>query len=152
MVYGRREAYTKREAMDNEMEEQLRSLERALAQFAQASKRAVGFLATREYQGISFDIGRRFVIADLSPLSFFHLVEHIEGDDVEVAIHRLHDRLLPLLSCRHEWTDLKRSSDEHVRGLGKRWNDKVFGPYICKRCTAYALGRELPVVGRGVEH
>ena len=133
--------------MDNDLNKQIEALERAAGDIAQLSKRALGFHSTIEYAGIRFDVSRRFVIADLSPLAFFHLVEHIHNDTPESAVERLYERLLPLLSCRHDWTLLKRSTDDHVRSLSvSAFSGKQ--PHTCKRCTAYALGVFLPTVGR----
>jgi hypothetical protein len=136
----------------DELENQLEKLERSLADLQQASKKALGFVNTVEYRGIPFNVSQRFVIADLSPLAFFHLVEHIT-DDVSSAIVRLHDRLTPLLTCRHEWLPLKRADDEHMRIIvrGSERSAQTAGPFICRFCTAYALGTSLPVVGRTLE-
>ena len=128
--------------MEENLQQHLDSLERALVELERSTKKALGFVCAIEYMGISFDVSRRFVIADLSPLAFFHLVEHIEDDDAMGAVVRLHDRLLPLLTCRHAWTPLKRTDDAQVLRLrGAR-------ALVCRSCTAYALGGELPVVGR----
>jgi hypothetical protein len=136
--------------MDDDLREQLEKLERSVVELEQASKKALGFIHSIEYRGIPFNVSRRFVIADLAPLAFFHLVEHIEFDDPGSAIVRLYDRLTPLLSCRHEWTPLRRADDEHMRTIvmGTDKSRQGTGPYICKSCTAYALGGFLPVIGR----
>jgi hypothetical protein len=141
--------------MDEELREQLEKLARAVVELEQASKKALGIVQTIEFQGIPFNVSRRFVIADLSPLAFFHLVEHIEDGDAAAAIARLHERLTPLLTCHHEWTPLRRAEDERVRVLvggtdpAKQGPLKQgHGPYICKSCTAYAIAAPLPVVGR----
>ncbi|HEY0163348.1 MAG TPA: hypothetical protein VGB69_11765 [Edaphobacter sp.] len=98
-----------------------------------------------EYEGVAFHVSRRFVLADLSPLSFFHLVERIEDDPAE-AVLQLYERLVPLLSCRHEWAELKRSEDERIAAMGNRHRGDA-SPKICRSCMAYALGGVLPVVG-----
>ena len=133
-----------------------------MAELKQSSAQALGFVKTVEYEGIFFNVSRRFVIADLSPLAFFHLIEPIEHSSplgqspgalsdvgIQAAVAALHYRLLPLLSCTHEWTALKRADDEHVLGIispdGLRTGLR---PRICKSCTAYALGQALPLVGR----
>lgn len=137
------------EAMMDEFDNQLEKLERTLADLQQASKQALGFVRTVDYQGIPFNVSQRFVIADLSPLAFFHLVEHIT-DDVASAIVRLHDRLHPLLTCQHDWVPLKRAEDDQIRTI-VRGTDRVpqpTGPFVCRFCTAYALGSSLPTVGR----
>jgi hypothetical protein len=131
--------------MEDELHSQLAALERSLAEFEAAAKRTLGFLRTVEYRGIAFNVGRRFVIADLSPLAFMHLVEHIETTP-EDAVVRLYDRLLPLLSCRHHWTPLRRAEDEHMLHLCR----SMAKAHICKVCTAYALEGSLPEVGRGI--
>jgi hypothetical protein len=140
---------------DDLLREQMEKLARAVVELEDASKRALGIVRTIEYLGIPFNISRRFVIADLTPLAFFHLVEHIEDGDPGAAIARLYDRLTPLLTCRHEWTPLRRAEDERVRILVTGTDPAVqgrtkdgLGPYICKSCTAYALAAPLPVVGR----
>lgn len=135
--------------MEEDLRQHLEKLERTVAELERVSKRALGFINTVEYRGIAFNVGKRFVIADLTPLAFFHLVEHIQEDGIEAAVVRLYDRLGPLLSCRHEWTPLKREDDERMRtivGIDKQ--PGAPGPYICKSCTAYALGAPLPLVGR----
>jgi hypothetical protein len=100
--------------------------------------------------GITFNVSRRFVIADMSPLAFFHLVEHID-DGIESAVVRLYYRLTPLLTCRHQWMPLKRSADEQMRSLGKPGISGDSRPQVCSACTAYALGNSLPVVGRAFQ-
>jgi len=135
--------------MEDDLREHLEKLERTVAELERVSKRALGFVSTIEYRGIAFNVGKRFVIADLSPLAFFHLVEHIQEDGIEAAVVRLYDRLGPLLSCRHDWTPLRREDDERMRaivGIDKAPGEP--GPYICKSCTAYSLGAPLPFIGR----
>jgi hypothetical protein len=105
----------------------------------------LGIVQTVHHQGIFFHVTRRFVIADLAPLSFFHLVEPIHADPVE-AILGLYDRLAPLLMCRHRWTPLKRQSDGRIRSMGAGNS----GAHICKSCMAYALGDKLPVAGNSL--
>ena len=137
--------------MDNEMKKELAGLERALIDFERATKEALGFSRTVLYEGIPFDIGERFVIADMSPLAFFHLVEQVGDDGTEAAIKRLYDRLMPLLTCRHEWTLLKRETDRPLQGMAEGLLRKGSHPYICKACTAYVFagpGNELPAVGK----
>lgn len=138
--------------MEDDLGKQLQKLQTALVELEKASKKALGFISTVDYRGIPFNVSRRFVIADLSPLAFFHLVEYIEGDDVGPAIVRLHERLVPLLACRHDWVVLRRADDEPMRTIVKGTNRKRQGegPYICKFCTAYALGPSLPAVGRSL--
>jgi len=130
--------------MNDDLRAQLELLERAVADLAKASKAALGFVTSLDYMGISFNVSRRFVIADLSPLAFFHLVEYID-DGPGMAVVNLYERLLPLLSCEHRWTPLRRTADAHVRSLA---TGRGAGPHICKVCTAYALGGNLPVIGR----
>lgn len=134
--------------MASNLEDQLQHLERALGHLRLNAKEAFGFVTKVEFEGISFDVSRRAVMADLSPLFFSHLIEHIDGDGVEVAVKRLHERLAPLLTCRHRWTALKRMSDEQVRGMARGNKGEPVTPYICKECNAYVLGMELPTVGR----
>ncbi len=141
-----------------ELAEQLEKLALALKELEKASRKALGFIETVEYEGIPFNVSRRFVIADLSPLAFFHLIEYIEDEGAMAAIARLYERLNPLLTCRHDWTALRRAEDDRMRvivgstGKGGTANGGTanggVGPYICKECTAYALGPPLPVVGR----
>ncbi len=133
------------------MKKQLADLERTLLEFEKATKEALGFSRTIRYQGISFDVGSRFVIADLSPLAFFHLVEQIGSDTPEAAIERLYDRLMPLLTCRHQWTMLKREDDKPLHSMAKGLLVKGSDPYVCKACTAYVFGgpgNALPSVGK----
>lgn len=130
------------------MDEHLRHPEHAGEHSPEGPQQVLGFSLQREYNGVLFAVSSRFVIADLSPLTFFHLVERIKKDDVEGSILRLYERLAPLLRCRHEWTALRRSSDGHLRNLGTFRVAGVCGPYICTQCTAYALSGVLPIVGR----
>lgn len=134
--------------MAGDLEDQLQHLERALGHLRLNAKQAFGFVDKVEYEGVMFDISRRAVIADLSPLFFSHLIEHIDGEGIGAAVKRLHERLAPLLTCRHRWTALKRASDEQVRGMARTANGDSCTPYICKNCNAYVLGLDLPVVGR----
>jgi hypothetical protein len=155
-------------------DEHLLRLERAIADLRNTSNKALGFIHTIDYRGVPFNVSQRFVIADLAPLIFFHLVEHI-SIDVTSSIVRLYDRLGPLLTCRHEWLPLKRADDDQVRfivggtipanpqspGTSARLASNpethpethrngipTHGPFICRYCTAYSLGHPLPVVGR----
>jgi hypothetical protein len=136
--------------MSDDLREQLEKLERTVAAFEAASKRSLGFVKTVEYRGISFNVSKRFVLPELSPLAFFQLVEH-NTDGIEEAIVRLYDRVSPLLTCAHDWTNLKRESDEHLRRLGGSLLQGESLVHVCKRCTAYALNAPLPVVGRSLE-
>lgn len=139
--------------MQEDMNEQLVQLERALAELEKAARSSLGFVQRIEHRGLFFDVGRRFVIADMAPLAFFHLVEHVDQQGKTAAIHRLYDRLMPLLTCRHEWTPLKRASDKPVLNMGRDWLLHGDGPHVCKHCTAYVLGgpkTALPLVGKKV--
>ena len=141
--------------MDENLDDQIEKLERSLAIFMSTAQDALGATSSIEHKGVTFNVSRRFVIADLSPLAFFHLVEHIEAGGARAAAVRLFDRLAPLLLCRHDWTPLKRASDHQVISLSLQGQEQgkgsqtEQGPHICKRCTAYALGPSLPTVGRG---
>jgi hypothetical protein len=96
---------------------------------------------------VLFNISRRFIVADLSPLTFFHLVAHIDEAGPAAAIVCLYEQLAPLLICEHRWAMLRRQSDKHLLGWGR---DTAYGPHICKLCTAYALSGSLPTVGKTV--
>jgi hypothetical protein len=128
--------------------DEMEVLRRSLADLEQACRQAPGTVRTVEYRTIRLHVTRRFVLADLAPLAFFHLVEHIEGN-TEAAILRLYDRLLPLLFCEHQWTALKRLSDEHLSSMGANRLSGGIAPQVCKLCTAYALSGVFPVRGRG---
>jgi hypothetical protein len=132
--------------MTDDVVEQRKALNRAVAHLKVMSDPVIGSVSPIEYMGISFHVSPRFVIADLPPLSFFHLVEHID-DDPGDAVLQLYDRLIPLLSCRHEWTALKRRSDERIRKMGNRKSNGSASAHICKSCMAYALGGKLPTIG-----
>ena len=134
--------------MPGDLEEQLQHLERALGHLRLNAKHAFGFVEKVEYGGVLYDVSRRAVIADLSPLFFSHLIEHIDSDGVGAAVRRLHERLVPLLTCRHRWTMLKRAADEQVRGMARTSAGDTCSPHICKVCNAYVLGVDLPAVGR----
>ena len=134
--------------MAGDLEDQLQHLERALGHLRLNAKQAFGFVEKVEFEGVQFDVSRRAVIADLSPLFFSHLIEHIDKDGVGGAVKRLHERLAPLLTCRHRWTPLRRASDEQVRGMARTSAGDLCTPHICKICNAYVLGLRLPVIGR----
>ncbi len=134
--------------MPGDIEDQIQHLERALGHLRLTSKQAFGFVDKVEFEGITFDVSRRAVIADLSPLFFSHLIEHIDAEGIGAAVRRLYDRLAPLLVCRHRWTPLLRASDEQVRGMARTAAGDICHPHICKVCNAYVLGLELPGVGR----
>lgn len=137
--------------MKDDPRQQLVNLARAMAKLEKAAKQSLGFVETVEYGGVSFDVSRQFVIADMAPLTFFHLVEPIDEEGTNAAVSRLYDRLVPLLTCRHEWTALKRASDRHVLSAAKDWLVSGDRPHVCKACTAYVLGgskTSLPVIGR----
>ena len=138
-------------AVDENLDDQIEKLERSLAIFMSTAPEALGMTSSIEHKGVTFNVSRRFVIADLAPLAFFHLVEHIEEGGAREAVVRLFDRLAPLLLCRHDWTPLKRASDHQVINLAVGSIQAQQGPHICKRCTAYALGPALPLVGRSME-
>ena len=134
--------------MPGDIEEQIQHLERALGHLRLTSKQAFGFVDKVEFEGVSFDVSRRAVIADLSPLFFSHLIEHIDAEGIGAAVRRLHERLAPLLVCRHRWTPLRRASDDQVKGMARTAAGDICHPHICKICNAYVLGLELPVLGR----
>ncbi len=131
---------------------QLERLQQAIVDLEKACKRALGFTGTIEYMGISFNVSPRLVTANLSPIAYLQLVEHIDqpGDEAQPdgpqeAVVRLYNRLAPLLSCVHQWTPLSRAEDAALRGATTKTTGR---PYICKLCTAYAFERSLPAVGR----
>jgi hypothetical protein len=137
--------------MDEEAKRELGGLERTLVEFERAAKEALGFARTIRYQGIPFDIGSRFVIADMSPLAFFHLLEEIGEDGPQAAIERLYERLMPLLTCRHRWTVLKREADKPLQSMAKGLLARGSDPYVCTACTAYVFGgpdHVLPTTGK----
>ena len=134
--------------MAGDLEEQIQHLERALGHLRLTSKQAFGFVDRVEYEGVLFDVSRRAVIADLSPLFFSHLIEHIDEGGIGAAVRRLHERFAPLLLCRHRWTPLRRASDEQVKGMARTSAGDLCTPHICKVCNAYVLGLELPAIGR----
>ena len=138
-------------SMNDDLGEKLGKLQRTIADFENASQQASGWVQTIEYRAIRFNITRRFVVADMSPLTFFHLVEHIGSDGSAAAVLRLYERLMPLLTCNHEWTDLKRVTDRHMRSMAKDWLTGGSRPHVCRLCTAYAFDdpeTTLPVTGR----
>ncbi len=133
--------------MDDELQEKLQLFERAVKDLQQVSRNALGFQSAIEHHGITFNVSRRYVVADLSPLAYFHLVEPIE-ETPQAAVSRLYERIYPLLSCRHQWTELRRESDAHIRSLSTLKFKGFAGPRKCKVCTAFALGAALPAIGR----
>jgi hypothetical protein len=142
--------------MSDELSQQLDKLVRAVTDLDRATRRALGFIGTLQFQGITFNISRRFVLADMSPLAFFQMGEHIrssagetdsERDTAEKAVGRLYERLVPLLSCQHQWTPLSRAEDQHKLSLSVQTYGST-PAHVCKACTAYALEGSLPAVGR----
>ena len=131
----------------------LGELQRDLTKLQSLSKKALGFSETITYQDILFNVSPDLVIADLSPLAFLNLVEHIDSDGAEAAAVRLYERLLPLLSCRHRWVEPTMSLDQPWK-LILYEPVQVFGRvFVCEFCTAYAIsapGAHLPAVGRSV--
>jgi hypothetical protein len=137
--------------MNDEPHNDLAELERVIADLERTSEAELGLVHVVEYQSIRFNIGPRFVVADVSPLTFFHLVEHIGSTGSAAAVLRLHDRLMPLLTCTHDWADLKRVTDRHLLSMAKDWLPGGARPHVCRLCTAYAFddpAQTLPVAGR----
>jgi hypothetical protein len=131
--------------------EEIRKLESAIALLRGKSTEVYGSVHTIEHLGVSFNVSRRFVVADLSPLTFFHLVEHIGDAGAAAAIVRLYDQLIPLLICKHQWTVLRRTTDKHFQAMVQDQLDgKTYRPHICRSCTAYALSGPLPVIGKTI--
>jgi hypothetical protein len=118
--------------------EKIRKLECVIALLRGELPEGSGSIYSVEYSGVLFNISRRFIVADLSPLTFFHLVAHIDEAGPAAAIVCLYEQLAPLL---------RRQSDKHLLGWGR---DTAYGPHICKLCTAYALSGSLPTVGKTV--
>ena len=137
--------------MDENLDDKIERLERSLAIFMSTAQDALGMTGSIEHKGVTFNVSRRFVIADVAPLAFFHLVEHIEEGGPREAVVKLFDRMAPLLLCRHDWTPLKRASDHQVITMAVQGTQPETGPHICRRCTAYALGPSLPLVGRSLD-
>ncbi len=139
--------------MPDNLRDQLVKLEQAIAELEKVAKLSLGFVERIEYRDVWFDLSKKFVIADMAPLAFFHLVEPIDQDGKDAAIERLYDRLLPLLTCRHQWTVLKRASDKPLLRIGHEWTMRGDGPHVCRQCTAYVLGgtsTSLPIIGRNL--
>lgn len=133
--------------MTNNGNQRLVDLEEAIKYAAEIAGAAKNTVITVEYEAVSFVIGRHFVSADLTPLQFFHLVEHIGDGGAASAILRLQERLLPLLTCNHQWTDLKRTTDAHVGAMVAKQSK----PQVCRLCTAYASAdTTLPIVGKSL--
>jgi hypothetical protein len=138
--------------MSDDLGEQLERLQQAIADLDKACKRMLGFTDVIEYMSISFNVSPRYVIADLSPIAYLGLVEYVDEGDYEAAADpaqkaavRLYERLIPLLSCVHQWTPLSRAEDLFLRSTTV---ESTGHPHICKLCTAYAFEGSLPAVGR----
>jgi hypothetical protein len=138
--------------MSDDLSEQLQRLQQAIVDLDKACKRMLGFTGAIDYMGISFNVSRRYVIADLTPIAYLGLVEYTDeggyeaaADGAQEAVVRLYDRLLPLLLCVHQWTALTRAEDLFLRSTTV---ESSGNPHICKLCTAYALEGSLPLVGR----
>ena len=125
--------------------EEIKNLEKVIALLRGSPSEVHGSICSIEYLGVFFNVSRRFVVADLSPLTFFHLVAHIGESGAAVAIVSLYEQLAPLLICEHQWAILRRHSDRHLIGWVR---GTTYRPHICKLCTAYALSGLLPAVGK----
>jgi hypothetical protein len=125
----------------------LNSLADALIEFESKSRSALGFTQTLEYRDVSFLVSDRFVIPDLRPLAFLGLLEEV-GDDANVAVVRLYERVAPLLLCQHIWADAQHLDEDGVAVEEGIIPTSAFNLRVCKRCTAYAVARKLPQVGR----
>jgi len=126
-------------------QEEIRKLECVIALLREESPEWSGNLYSVEYSGVVFNVSRRFIVADLSPLTFFHLAAHIGEAGPAAAIVYLYEQLAPLLICEHRWVMLRRQSDQHLLGWG---SGTAYRPHICKLCTAYALSGSFPTVGK----
>ncbi len=140
--------------MDDTFDSRLEELCRAVLKYEAWSKKSLGFYETITYKGILFNVSADLVIADLSPLAFFSLVEHIDDAGAEAAAVRLYERILPLLSCRHRWVEPTKLM--HRDGRPTMWDLlKDFGHVsvceLCTACTNRISGESLPVVGRSLE-
>ena len=138
--------------MDNEIIKDLERLRESVQELQSYSKRALGFKKTIEYKQILFNVSRRFVIADLSPLAYVDLVQEIGDGAAETAIATLYDRVRPLLECRHEWAPV---TGAHGQILQQEHRMSLSGTVIhaCLVCTAYGLQSveiSLPAIGRGM--
>jgi len=147
--------------MNSELTRKFDELTNSLLKLQKASKQLLGFTDTIEYRNIVFHVSQRFVIADLSPLAFIDLVQDICVGDAHTAVVQLHDRLKPLLECRHEWHSLNESHDTQplyhdTQPLYIDAGMSLRGTRIsrCALCTACGLDSRhisLPIVGRGMK-
>jgi hypothetical protein len=137
--------------MDDKFPSELEELCSAVLNYEALSKKSLGFFETITYKDVLFNVSFDLVIADLSPLAFLNLVEHIDTDGAEGAAIRLYERILPLLSCTHHWIEPTRPLDQDG-GPMMDWPLKVCGDVlVCEFCVAYAMqnpGTDLPVIGR----
>jgi len=138
--------------MSDDLSDQLERLRHAIADLDKACNRALGFTGSIEYMGISFNVSPRYVIADMSPIGYLGLVEYIhvgcdeaEAGGAQEAVVRLYDRMVPLLSCVHQWTPLSRTEDVPLLSTTAEGGGR---PHICKLCTAYGFEGTLPMSGR----
>jgi len=136
--------------MDDTFDSRLEELSRAVLEYEALAKKSLGFFTTITYNNVVFNVSADLVIADLSPLAFCNLVEHIDADGAEAAAVRLYERILPLLLCRHRWVEPKKPLNQKDTILSElvRSFDHVL---VCERCTACTnrIRREdLPIVGR----
>jgi len=139
--------------MDNEIISDLERLRESVQEMQNSSRQALGFKKRIEYEQIFFDVSRRFVIADLSPLAYVDMVQEIRDGDVETAIATLYDRVRPLLECRHEWAPLNAGASGHLLRQEQRMSLSGTIIHTCGVCTAYGLQSveiSLPVIGRGM--
>lgn len=137
--------------MDENLYSRLEELRLAALNVEVLAKKLLGFFATTTYKGIIFNVSSNLVIADLSPLAFFGLVEYIKTDGAQAATVRLYERISPLLLCSHRWIEPTIPLDQDGKPI-------IYGPLpglghvlICEFCTAWVIqtpGSNLPTVGR----
>jgi len=140
--------------MDQDLLARLEELHRAVLRYESIAKQRLGFLETIHYKGVAFDVSSEFVIADLSPLAFFNLVEYIDTHDATGAAARLYERISPLLSCKHRWIEPTMPLDQDGR-LITHESLRAFGHVLvcecCTACIAKTLGANLPTIGRSTD-
>jgi hypothetical protein len=122
-----------------------------IVEYHNACKKVAGFTHETEYQEIMFNVSATLVVADLSPLAFLQMAESIGEGGEEGAICRLHQRLAPLLSCRHQWSALRAGADRQIDRIIEAMQSPGSTLYTCKSCTAHVLRQAtepLPIIGR----
>lgn len=137
---------------DKNIEKHVKSMADRVIDCGARSVQALGFLKAVEYKKVRMFVSDTMVLADMTPLAFLSLSEPIEQDGMETAAVRLYERVRPLLSCDHAWTDVTDVGDEQIKTIVQSLPSHSARLFQCASCTALARGTsisDLPATGKG---